>query len=116
MARETYIPDLGDLIHMTFSPSTGREQTGPRYAVVLTPKSYSRASGLALCCPITSKVKGYPFEVAVGGSVVQGVVLCDHVRSIDFRERNAVFIEKARRDVIDDVTAMVLPLVDPRAL
>lgn len=115
MARESYIPDRGDLVHMTFSPSAGREQAGPRYAIVLTPRHYSRQSGLALCCPITSKVKGYPFEVAVDGRTVHGVVLCDHVRSIDFRQRGVSFTERASRAVLDGVTAMVLPLVDPQS-
>jgi mRNA interferase MazF len=114
MARDTYFPDRGDLIHLQFQPSAGREQTGPRYAIVLTPRTYNRQSGLAICCPITSKIKGYPFEVAVNGKKVQGVVLADHVRSVDYRERDAAFIEHAPKETLDDVTALILDLIDPR--
>ena len=95
MARRTYYPDRGDLIHLNFQPSAGREQTGPRWAIVLSPRNYNRTAGLAVCCPITTKPKGYPFEVPVEGRQVQGVVLADHVRSIDWRERGAQYTEKA---------------------
>lgn len=115
MARTTYVPDRGDLVHLNFQPSAGREQTGPRYGIVLSPSSYNRASGLALCCPVTSQVKGYPFEVAVRGAKVTGVVLCDHLRSVDWRERGMQFAEKAAKDVLFDVTDRVLSLIDPQA-
>jgi mRNA interferase MazF len=114
MARETYIPDRGDLVHMNFQPSAGREQTGPRYAIIVSPKSYNRKSGLAICCPITSHVKGYPFEVAIAGKAVGGVALSDHVRSVDFRERSMTYVEAASRETLDAVVSMVLELVDPQ--
>src|SRR5438067_13601222 len=111
MARHTYVPERGDLVHMNFQPSAGREQTGPRYAIVLSPKNYNRAAGLAVCCPITSQVKGYPFEVAVGGQRIGGVVLCDHVRSVDWRERGMQFAEKATADVLHAVVGHVAALI-----
>ncbi len=114
MARESYHPDRGDLVHVSFQPSAGREQTGPRYALVLSPKSYNRQAGLALCCPITSQVKGYPFEVPVNGKVVRGVVLADHLKSIDYRERGMAFTEKASREVVDQVVMLTLELIDPQ--
>ena len=113
MARETYIPDRGDLVHMNFQPSAGREQTGPRYAIVLSPKAYNRRAGLAVCCPITSQVKGYPFEVPVNGKRVGGVVLADHLRSVDYRERSMAYAEAAPRETLDAVVSLVLELVDP---
>lgn len=112
MARHSYYPERGDLVHLNFQPSAGREQTGPRYAIVLSPKSYNRAAGLAVCCPITSQVKGYPFEVAVEGKVVKGVVLCDHVRSVDWRERGMQFAEKAGDEVLAAVVDHVTVLIE----
>ena len=114
MAERTYFPDRGDLVHMNFQPSAGREQTGRRYAIVLSPRNYNRASGLAVCCPITSQVKGYPFEVALSGGRVNGVVLCDHVRSVDWRERSMQFTEKASADVVQDVADHIGALVGAR--
>jgi mRNA interferase MazF len=111
MARLSYYPDRGDLVHVNFQPSAGREQTGPRYAIVLSPKSYNRATGLAVCCSITTRVKGYPFEVPVNGKAVRGVVLADHVRSIDWRERNMQFAEAAPADVLQSVADLVATLV-----
>ena len=111
MARHTYVPERGDLVHMNFQPSAGREQTGPRYAIVLSPRNYNRAAGLAVCCPITSQVKGYPFEVHVEGERVKGAVLCDHIKSVDWRERAMQFVETAKPDVVlsvvDHVTALI---------
>ena len=111
MARQTYYPDRGDLVHLSFQPSAGREQTGPRYGIVLSRKDYNRASGLAVCCPITSQVKGYPFEVQVNGQRVRGVVLSDHVRSVDWRERNMQFAERASPDVLRAVADLVVALI-----
>jgi mRNA interferase MazF len=111
MAHRTYFPERGDLVHMNFQPSAGREQSGRRYALVFSPASYNRASGLAVCCPITSQVKGYPFEVAVEGERVRGVVLVDHIRSVDWRERGVQFAEKAKPatlvSVVDHVAALI---------
>ena len=111
MARQTYYPDRGDLVHVNFQPSTGREQTGPRYAIVLMARSYNRAAGLAVCCPITSQVKGYPFEIPVDGAIVKGVVLADHVRSIDWRERGMQFAEKTADGVVQNVAEHVAVLI-----
>lgn len=91
----TYIPERGDLVWLTFNPQAGREQAGRRPAVVLSPLSYNRSAELAILCPITSRIKGYPFEVAVPeGLEITGVILCDQVRSLDWRERQAAYIDK----------------------
>lgn len=89
VARE-YVPDAGDLVWVDFTPQAGREQAGRRPAVVLTPRSYNDKAGLAVICPITSRTKGYPFEVALPpGNRVRGVILADHLKSLDWRQRNA---------------------------
>jgi mRNA interferase MazF len=82
------VPEPGDVVWLDFSPHKGREQAGHRPAVVLSPKSYNTKTGLALLCPVTSRVKGYPFEVKLSGPVA-GVALADHIRSLDWRVRGA---------------------------
>ena len=81
-----YVPSAGDIIWIDFEPQAGHEQGGHRPAVVLSDASYNGPTGLAVCCPMTTRVKGYPFEVAVPP---KGVVLADHVRSVDWRARGA---------------------------
>ena len=90
-----YIPERGDLIWINFHPQAGHEQGGRRPAVVLSPASYNGKVGLALLCPITNQIKGYPFEVLLPeGLPVTGVILADQVKSLDWRMRNADFIAK----------------------
>ena len=107
-----YVPNRGDIISLNFNPKVGHEQGFKRPAVVLTPKSYNRKTSLALVCPITNSVKGYPFEVAlVEGMLTTGVVLADHVKSLDWRERKARFIEHAPRELLDEVLAKIEALI-----
>jgi mRNA interferase MazF len=88
-----YVPERGDVVWLSFDPQAGHEQAGRRPAVVLSPALYNRSSGLALFVPITSHVKGYPFEVIVPpGLSVTGAVLADHMKSLDWRVRNATRI------------------------
>ena len=88
-----YVPDRGDAIWITLNPQAGHEQTGRRPAVVLSPVAYNRKVGLAILCPITSQVKGYPFEVAIpADSKVTGVILSDQVKSLDWTARQAELI------------------------
>jgi len=109
-----YIPDRGDLVWLEFTPQTGSEHAGRRPALVISPKSYNKKVGLGLFCPITSKVKGYPFEVLLPeSSGVVGVVLADQLKSLDWRARKAELIERASPDVLAMVTARLLPLLDP---
>ena len=85
-----YVPERGDVVWLTFNPQAGHEQGGRRPAVVLSPKAYNGKVGLALLCPVTSQVKGYPFEVAIpDGLAVNGVILSDQVKSLDWKARNA---------------------------
>ncbi len=84
------VPSRGDVVWVTLNPRAGREQAGRRPAVVLSPSAYNAKVGLAVFCPVTSQVKGYPFEVAIpAGLPVSGVVLADQVRTMDWRAREA---------------------------
>lgn len=90
-----YTPERGDIVWLTFTPQAGHEQAGRRPALVLSPGAYNRKVSLAIFCPITSQVKGYPFEVAVPqGLPVSGVVLSDQVKSLDWKARKAEFVCK----------------------
>ena len=109
----TYIPERGDLVWMEFTPHSGHEQSGRRPAIVLSPRSYNSASSLALLCPITSKVKGHPFEVELPNELpVKGAVLTDQVKSVDWRARFAKFISHAPKTVVAEVQAKVRTLID----
>lgn len=108
----SYVPRRGDVVWLSFDPQAGHEQTGRRPAFVLSPESYNRKTGLFLACPITSKVKGYPFEVALpDGLAVNGVVLADQIKSLDWKVRKAEFAALTSDDVVEDVLALVLPLI-----
>ena len=88
-----YVPQRGDVVWITLNPQAGHEQSGRRPAVVLSPSIYNDKVGLAILCPITNQVKGYPFEVLIPiGLPVTGVVLSDQVKNLDWRVRNAEFI------------------------
>src|SRR5262245_18236474 len=100
----SYAPDRGDVVWLEFNPQAGHEQAGHRPALVISPRAYNRRVGLALFCPSTSQLKGYPFEVAAhAGSPVGGVVLSDQIKSLDWRARKARRIAKAPAAVIDEV-------------
>lgn len=103
MVRQT-VPDRGDIVSLQWSPQRGKEQAGRRPALVLSPRSYNAKVGLAICCPITSYAKEYPFETPLTSSMkTKGVILTDHVKSLDWRERGARIIERASPKIIADV-------------
>lgn len=107
-----YTPRRGDVVWLSFDPQTGHEQAGRRPAFVLSPETYNRKTGLFLACPITSKVKGYPFEVELPvGLPVSGVILTDQIKSLDWKARKAVFASSTSTTVIKDVLALILPLI-----
>jgi mRNA interferase MazF len=107
-----YVPQRGDLVWLSFDPQAGHEQAGRRPAFVLSPAAYNRKTGLLLACPVTSKVKGYPFEVALtGGLPVSGVILADQIKSLDWRVRQAEFVARTSAPVIEDVLSLVLALI-----
>ena len=112
MTARKYVPERGDIVWLQFNPQAGHEQTGIRPALVISPKVYNRKVGLGLFCPITSHVKGYPFEVLLPeGLKVRGAVLSDQIKSLDWRVRRAKRFAKAPSEVIGEVLAKVLTLV-----
>lgn len=109
-----YVPDRGDIVWLHFDPRVGHEQAGRRPALVISPKTYNRRVGLALFCPITSNVKGYPFEVELPkGSRAKGAVLCDQIKSLDWRVRRAKRLGPAPATVMDEALAKIIALIDP---
>jgi mRNA interferase MazF len=115
MARRRYIPDRGDFVWIDLNPRLGHEQAGRRPAIVLSPKSYNRKTGLCILCPATRRSKGYAFEVNASETKEEtSVVLADHVRCLDWRARNAERIRTVRKDVLDEVVAKLEALIiDP---
>jgi mRNA interferase MazF len=107
-----YAPDAGELIWINFDPQAGHEQAGRRPALILSPKSYNHKSGLALACPVTSQIKGYPFEVPVpAGCGVSGVILADQLKSVDWKARRAEQIGRVPDPTLEDVLARLAPLL-----
>jgi mRNA interferase MazF len=110
----TWAPERGDVVWITTNPSVGHGQSGRRPALVLSLGSYNSKVGLAILCPITSQVKGYPFEVALpDGLPVQGVVLSDQAKSLDWRSREAEFLCKVPSESITTVLQRLERLVAP---
>ena len=120
MAKLTYFPDRGDFIHMDFSPSAGYEEAGEHYGLVLSPIAFSKKTGFALVCPITSTIRKWPFEVFIPkgllppkkGVPVDSVILSDQVKSQDIRERRLRFIAKAPDDILDETLEKVRAILD----
>ena len=112
-----YVPARGDLIWLQFNPQAGHEQAGHRPAVVISPSSYSRRVGLVLCCPITSQVKGYPFEVLLPqGLGVEEAILADQIKSLHWCVRKARRIGSLPADLLQEAVGKSLALVDPDGL
>jgi mRNA interferase MazF len=109
----TYTPDRGDVVWITLNPQAGHEQAGRRPAVVLSPGAYNARVGLALFCPITSKEKGYPFEVRIpAGLPVAGVVLADQIKSLDWRARQAELVARLPLQTTQEVLQKLLVLLE----
>ena len=99
-----FVPDRGEVIWINFDPQAGREQAHHRPALVLSPKAYNLKTSLCVVCPITSQIKGYPFEVIIPKNKnITGVVLSDQLKSLDWQARNVEFIAKLPDSVIEDV-------------
>ena len=106
-----YIPEEGDIVWLEFDPQAGHEQAGHRPAVVLSRKAYNQKTGLAIFCPITSRIKGYPFEVNVDGKKISGAVLSDQVKSLDWKARRAKLIEKLDDEALAEVVAKLSSII-----
>jgi mRNA interferase MazF len=108
------VPDRGDVVWISLNPQAGHEQAGRRPAIILSPAKYNGRVGLAIFCPITSKVKGYPFEVQVPpGLPISGVVLTDQVKSLDWRSRQAVFVCRLPAAVMAEILSKLHTLLAP---
>ena len=106
-----WIPQLGELISLDFDPQAGHEQAGRRPAIVLSESTYNRV-GMALVCPITTRVKGYPFEVALPpGMNVSGVILADQIRCVDWKERNAKTLRASAPNLVIAAVQLRLKLL-----
>ena len=120
MAKQTYFPDRGHLVHVNFSPSAEHEMADRHYALVLSTASFARKTGFALVCPITSNTKPWPFDVFLSrgtlpekrGKEVDSVVLTDQVKSVDFRDRECEFVAVAPDDILDEALAKVRAILD----
>src|SRR6266481_4596483 len=102
-----YVPQAGDIAWLNFDPQIGHEQGRRRPALVLTDQSYNRASGLAIVCPLTSKRKPYPFSLPVTVHKVEGAVLVDHLKSMDWQARKAAFHSKADPVLVTKVRSYI---------
>lgn len=105
---KAYISKKGDIIWINFNPQSGREQMGRRPALVVSPNIYNRKVGLIIVCPITTKIKNYPFEVKIPDTlIISGVVLSDQVKSLDYQTREAEFVCKIPSEILAEVIMMI---------
>jgi mRNA interferase MazF len=111
MVKAPYFPDRRDIVWINLDPAKGHEQKNLRPALVLSPKAYNKKTGLMIACAITSKSKGYPFEVALDKCDVSGVVLADQVRTLDYQARSVQFACKAPATVLNEVQEKLLLLI-----
>ena len=107
-----YIPERGDIVWLNFNPQAGHEQMGKRPAMVISPKEYNEKTGLGLFCPITSKIKNYPFEVRIKNKMIDGVVLSDQIKSFDWGVRKIEFIIKESKEKIQEITNKLNVLIN----
>lgn len=105
-----YVPDAGDIVWLQFDPQAGHEQAGHRPAVVLSPARYNERAGMIICCPTTTRIKGYPFEVAIAGTP-PSVVLADQVKSQDWRARKATWKGRVSVSELAEVQAKLRTLI-----
>jgi len=114
VTEDSYVPRRGDAVWISLIPQAGHKQSGRRPAVVLSPEAYNAKAGLALFCPVTSQVKGYPWEVAIpDGLPISGVVLADQVKSLDWRSRSAVKICALPEPAVAEILARLGTLLRP---
>ncbi|WP_372630227.1 endoribonuclease MazF [Cohnella sp.] len=108
MVEVRYVPDRGDLVWLQFDPQAGHEQSGKRPALTISPAAYNGKTGLSLFCPVTSRVKGYPFEVNLPEDLpIEGVVLSDQLKNLDWQSRQAKFICKVSEETLNEVLSKI---------
>lgn len=110
--RKKYVPQRGDIVLITLNPQAGHEQAGRRPAVVLSPADYNAKVGLAIICPVTNQVKGYPFEILIPeGLTVSGAILADQVKSLDWQSRKAELICTLPTEIVNEIIQKVCVLL-----
>jgi mRNA interferase MazF len=103
-----YLPSQGDLVSLDFDPQSGHEQKGRRPSLVVSKEAFNKSTGMAICCPITNTDRGVPLHVPVANRTsLTGFVMCDQVKSLDFRSRGMKLIEQAPQEVLDDVLSIL---------
>lgn len=103
-----YVPRQGDLVTLDFDPQSGHEQKGRRPALVISKDAFNKATGMAMCCPVTNTDRKVPFHVPVAGRTsLTGFVMCEQVKSLDFRARNMRLVERAPQELLEDVLAII---------
>jgi mRNA interferase MazF len=126
MVRKNYVPERGDIVWLNFNPTTGHvtaaeprsgegsppAQHGKRPAIVISPKKYNEKTGLGLFCPITSKIKNYPFEAIIESRKINGVVLSDQIKSLDWTTREIEFITKEKNERVNEIIDKINVLLD----
>ncbi len=111
MVAKRYVPHTGDIVWIDLNPARGHEQSKLRPALVISPKPYNQKTSLALVCPVTSQIKGYPFEVAVKHKKIEGVILVDQIRSLDWVARKAKYIGSVPESTMTLVRQKIQPLI-----
>ena len=107
-----YVPQCGDAVRISLNPQAGHEQAGRRPAVILSPRSYNGKTGLAILCPVTSHVKGYPFEVVLPADLpVTGAILSDQIKSLDWRVRDAELICTLPDEIVSEIMQKLVTLL-----
>ncbi len=111
---KSYVPDRGDIVWISLHPQAGREQGGRRPCLVLSPALYNRKTSLAVMCPITNQAKGYSFEVQLpAGLQTTGVILADHIKSLDWQVRKVEFHETIAASIVRETLDMTMALLNP---
>jgi mRNA interferase MazF len=111
MVRKNYVPERGDIVWLNFNPGSGHEQQGKRPAIVISPKEYNEKTGLGIFCPITSKIKNYPFEVTIKCKKINGVVLADQIKSLDWKTRDIEFISQENHEKVNEIISKISVLL-----
>jgi mRNA interferase MazF len=115
VSKRTYYPDRGDLIELNFQPAAGREIDKRRPAIVLSPVAYNRRSGLCVAVPVSTDMTPGPMWIRLPDGLLPrpSMILCDYVKSFDYRERGATFVGRAPAEVVEEIVGNVMDLIDP---
>ncbi len=106
-----YIPELGDIVALTFDPQSGHEQKGRRPAIIVSNKVFNQHLGLAYACPITNTKRDFPFHIEVDSEQLTGFIMVEQMKSIDYKSRKIKFIEKAKQETVDEVLSIVESII-----